>query len=63
MSKPEMKIQIISIPHVMGPNETKIRLVEGDNFIDFSIKEAMDLSIGLRDALIAIDKKNKEEDK
>ena len=56
-----MKLQILSIPHVGRPQETIIRLVDGENFIDFTVKEAMDLSLGLRDALIAIDKKNKED--
>jgi len=56
-----MKLQILSIPHVSKPNETRIRLVEGDNFIDFSLKEAMDLCVGLKNALQAIHEKNKDE--
>ena len=48
-----MKIQIINRPKL----NPIVRLVDGENYIDFTMVEAMDLSIGLRDALISIDKK------
>lgn len=42
--------------------EHMIRMVDGDNFVDFTVKEAMDLSIGLRDALVSIQEKLNNED-